>query len=45
MNLVAGNYFGKNMGELIKKRVTDKSRVELGELEVLGSEGEDDEDD
>ena len=41
MNLVAGNYFGKNMGELVKKRVTDKSRVELGELEVVGTEGED----
>ena len=38
MNLVAGNYFGKNMGELVKKRVTDKSRVELGELEVIGTE-------
>jgi len=43
MNLVAGNYFGKNMGELVKKRVTDKSRVELGQLEVVGTEGEDDE--
>ena len=41
MNLVAGNYFGKNMGELVKKRVTDKSRVELGELEVVGTEGAD----
>lgn len=43
MNLVAGNYFGKNMGELVKKRVTDKSRVQLGELEVIGTEGGDDE--
>ena len=42
MNLVAGNYFGKNMGELVKKRVTDKSRVELGELEVVGTEAEND---
>ena len=42
MNLVAGNYFGKNMGELVKKRVTDKSRVELGELEVVGTEEEGD---
>ena len=29
------------MGELVKKRVTDKSRVELGELEVVGTEGAD----
>lgn len=38
MNLVAGNYFGKNMGDLVKKRVTDKSRVELGKIEVIGTE-------
>jgi hypothetical protein len=38
MNLAAGNYFGKNMGDLVKKRVTDKSRVELGEIEVIGTE-------
>lgn len=38
MNLVASNYFGKNMGDLVKKRVTDKSRVELGKIEVVGTE-------
>ena len=38
MNLVAGNYFGKNMGDLVKRRVTDKSRVELGKIEVIGTE-------
>ena len=38
MNLVAGNYFGKNMGDLVKKRVTDKSRVELGKIKVIGTE-------
>ena len=38
MNLVAGNYFGKNMGDLVMKRVTDKSRVELGKIEVIGTE-------
>ncbi len=42
MNLVAENYFGKNMGKLVKKRVTDKSRVELGELEVVGTKAEND---
>tara|TARA_B100000212_G_C27382531_1_gene537718 strand:+ start:397 stop:783 length:387 start_codon:yes stop_codon:yes gene_type:complete len=38
MNLVADNYFGKNMGDLVKKRITDKSRVELGKIEVIGTE-------
>ncbi len=38
MNLVAGNYFGENMGELVKKHVTDKSRVKMGKIEVISSE-------
>lgn len=38
LNLVAGNYFGKNMGNLVMKRVTDKSRVDLGKIEVLEAE-------
>jgi len=40
LNLVASNYFGKNMGDLVKKRVTDKSRVELGKIEVLEADVE-----
>jgi len=40
LNLVAGNYFGKNMGNLVMKRVTDKSRVDLGDIEVLEAEVE-----
>lgn len=40
MNLVAGNYFGKNMGDLVKKRVTDKSRVKLGKIELVGTEAD-----
>ncbi len=42
LNLVAGNYFGKNMGDLVMKRVTDKSRVDLGKIEVLEAEVETD---
>ncbi len=38
LNLVAGNYFAKNMGDLVKKRVTDKSRVDLGKIELVGEE-------
>ena len=38
LNLVAGNYFAKNMGDLVKKRVTDKSRVDLGEIQLVGTE-------
>ena len=35
LNLVAGHYFGKNMKGLISKRATDKSMVELGDIEVI----------
>ena len=38
MNLVAADYFGKNLQGLNKTRVTDKSRVEIGEIEVIGVE-------
>jgi hypothetical protein len=38
MNLVAGDYFGKNLKGLNKTRVTDKSRVTIGEIEVIGTE-------
>jgi hypothetical protein len=38
MNLVAGDYFGENLKGLNKTRVTDKSRVEFGEIEVIGTE-------
>jgi len=38
MNLVAGDFYGKNIKGLNKKRVTDKSRVEMGEIEVIGQE-------
>jgi hypothetical protein len=37
MNLVAGDYYGKNIKGLNKKRATDKSRVEMGEIEVIGT--------
>jgi hypothetical protein len=40
MNLVAADYFGKNLKGLNKTRVTDKSHVEFGEIEVLGTEPE-----
>jgi hypothetical protein len=40
MNLVAADYFGKNLKGLNKTRVTDKSRVEMGEIEVIGTEPE-----
>jgi len=38
MNLVAADYFGKNIDGLVKKRVTDKSRVDLGEIKVIETE-------
>ena len=38
LNLVAGDYFGKNLKGLIHKRATDDSRVEIGELEVISEE-------
>ncbi|MCZ6674942.1 MAG: hypothetical protein O7C75_18585 [Verrucomicrobia bacterium] len=40
MNLVAGDFFGKNLKGLNKKRVTDRSRVEIGDIEVIGEEKE-----
>ena len=38
MNLVASDYFGKNLAGLTQKRVTDESHVEIGELELLENE-------
>ena len=38
LNIVAGQYFGKNLRGLISKRATDKSLVEFGEIEVLDQE-------
>lgn len=38
LNLMAGNYFGQDHEDLIKKRITDKTRVKLGELELVGTE-------
>ncbi|MDA0349828.1 MAG: hypothetical protein O3C43_22320 [Verrucomicrobia bacterium] len=40
MNLVAADYFGKNLKGLNKTRVTDNSHVEFGEIEVIGEERE-----
>jgi hypothetical protein len=40
MNLVAGDYFGKNLKGLVSKRASDESRVEMGDIEVLDA-GED----
>lgn len=41
MNLVAADYFGKNIDGLVKTRVTDKSRVKIGEIEVIETEPSD----
>ena len=38
MNFVAGDFFGKNLKGLNSKRVTDDSRVEMGEIEVIGED-------
>ena len=38
MNLVAGDYFGKNFKKLTRKRLDDDSRVEIGEIEVIEEE-------
>jgi hypothetical protein len=35
LNFVASDYFGKNIDGLTKQRVTDESRVEMGDIEVL----------
>lgn len=38
MNFVAGDFFGKNIKGLTQKRIDDKSRVEMGKIEVIGNE-------
>ena len=38
MNFIAGDYFGKNLQGLAMQRVTDDSRVEMGEIEVISNE-------
>ena len=38
LNFIASDYFGKNIDGLTKHRVTDESRVEMGEIEVIGEE-------
>lgn len=38
MNYVAGDFFGKNIKDLTQRRIDDDSRVEMGEIEVLGQE-------
>jgi len=38
MNLVAGDFYGKNLKGLNKRRATDKFHVEFGEIEVIGLE-------
>lgn len=43
MNYVAADFFGKNLQGINSKRVTDSSRVEIGEIEVLGRETEEEE--
>ncbi|MDA1066247.1 MAG: hypothetical protein O3C43_07070 [Verrucomicrobia bacterium] len=35
LNYIASDYFGKNIEGLTKQRVTDESRVKMGEIEVL----------
>ena len=42
MNFVAGDFFGKNIEGLNQRRASDKSRVEMGDIEVLetGDEAE-----
>lgn len=37
LNVVAGDYFGKNMKGLNLKRASDKSNVDLGDVEVIES--------
>lgn len=38
LNIVAGDFYGKNLKGLTQRRVSDKSRVEMGEIEVIGDE-------
>ena len=40
LNLVAGNFFGKNLDGLYSRRATDDFEVKIGEIEVLGQEEE-----
>jgi hypothetical protein len=40
LNIVAGHYFGKDFDNLISKRSTDPSLVEVGEIEVIRNEEE-----
>ena len=40
MNQIAGDYFGTNQKHLVMKRVTDPSRVKIGEIEVLEDQEE-----
>lgn len=35
MNQVASDYFGKNFDKLTRKRLDDKSSVEIGDIEVI----------
>ena len=35
MNVVAGDFFGKNLKGLSRKRVDDASHVEMGDIEVI----------
>ena len=41
MNLIAGDFFGKNFKKLTRKRQDDNSRVEMGEIEVIVNGGSD----
>ena len=40
LNIVAGNFFGKNLDGLNSRRATDEFEVRIGEIEVLGQEEE-----
>ncbi len=40
LNIVAGHYFGKDFDNLIHKRSTDPSLVEVGEIEVIKEDEE-----
>ncbi len=40
LNLVAGDFFGKDFDGIILKSASDVSNVEMGEIEVVGEEGD-----
>lgn len=40
LNLVAGDYFGKNMKGLAHKRIDDTSSVDVGDIEIVGQAGD-----